>query len=44
MVAIEVSAVGTRLVVDLGQEEVGATVTSLPLIDNRQKYMAGLLK
>jgi len=44
MVAIECTSVGTKLTVDLGDEIVGATVTALPFIDNKQKYMAGLLK
>ncbi len=44
MIPIEYSAVGTELVVDLGEMKVKATVTALPFIDNRKKYMAGLLK
>jgi aminomethyltransferase len=44
MVSVECSQVGNELVVDLGEKKVNATVTSLPFIDNREKYMAGLLK
>jgi len=44
MVAIECANIGTKLTVDLGDKVVGATVTALPFIDNKQKYMAGLLK
>jgi len=43
MVRVECSEVGTPLVVDLGEIKVNATVTSLPFIDNRKKYLAGLL-
>ena len=44
MVGIEYSSVGTKLTVDLGDKVVNATVTTLPFIDNREKYLAGLLK
>jgi aminomethyltransferase len=44
MVAIDCASVGTKLTVDLGDKVVGATVTALPFIDNKQKYMAGLIK
>jgi len=44
MVSIECASVGTKLTVDLGDQVVNATVTKLPFIDNKQKYMAGLLK
>jgi len=43
MVAVEFSEVGTQLVVDLGDEKVSATITHLPFIDNRQKYLKGLI-
>lgn len=43
MVRIECSDLGTPLVVDLGEKKVNATVTALPFIDNRKKYLAGLL-
>jgi aminomethyltransferase len=42
MIDIEFSNMGTQLVVDLGEKKVIATITSLPFIDNRQKYLAGL--
>jgi aminomethyltransferase len=42
LVGIECSQLGTQLTVDLGGEKVSATVTSLPFIDNRDKYLAGL--
>jgi glycine cleavage system aminomethyltransferase T len=43
MVGIGCSNVGTQLVVDLGEAKASATVTSLPFIDNRAKYLSGLL-
>jgi glycine cleavage system aminomethyltransferase T len=43
LVSIECSYVGTPLVVDLGDKKVDATVTTLPFIDNRKKYLTGLL-
>ena len=43
MVSIECSDLGTELVVDLGEKKVGGTVVSMPFIDNREKYLAGLL-
>ena len=43
MVAIECSELGSELVVNLGEKKAGATVVSLPFIDNREKYLAGLL-
>jgi aminomethyltransferase len=42
IVAIEDADVGRQLVVDLGEAKVGATVTSLPFIDNRAKVLRGL--
>ena len=42
MVAIECSDLDTELVVDLGEKKVKATVVSIPFIDNREKYLAGL--
>jgi aminomethyltransferase len=44
MVNIESSSLNTRLTVDLGDKVVNATVAKLPFIDNREKYLAGLLK
>lgn len=44
LIRIEHSEVGTELTVDLGDRKVNATVTTLPFIDNREKYLAGLLK
>jgi len=44
MVSLECSEIGKELIVDIGEKKVGATVTSLPFIDNKQKYLAGLLK
>ena len=44
MVNIEYSSLDTKLTVDLGDQVVNAVVTKLPFIDNKQKYMAGLLK
>lgn len=44
MVSIEYSKMGTELVVDLGDRKVNAIVTSIPFIDNREKYLSGLLK
>jgi len=43
MVAIECSELGSELVVNLGEKKAGATVVSLPFIDNREKYLVGLL-
>jgi len=43
LVSIECSHVGTSLEVNLGEKKVNATVTNLPFIDNRKKYLAGLL-
>ncbi len=43
MIGIECADVGTQLVVDMGQEKVGATVTPLPFIDNRAKVWRGIL-
>ena len=43
MVRLECASVGTHLVVDMGQEKVGATVTPLPFIDNRAKVWRGIL-
>ena len=43
MVDIEYSSLDTKLTVDLGDQVVNAVVTKLPFIDNKQKYMAGLL-
>ena len=43
MVAIECSDLNTELVVDLGEKKVKAIVVSIPFIDNREKYLAGLL-
>jgi aminomethyltransferase len=43
MVAIEYSELGTELVVDLGEKKVDATVVTRPFIDNREKYLTGLL-
>ena len=44
MVDIEYSSLDTKLTVNLGDQVVNAVVTKLPFIDNKQKYMAGLLK
>lgn len=44
MVDIESSSLDTKLTVDLGDQVVNAVVVKLPFIDNREKYMAGLLK
>ena len=44
MVDIEYSSLDTKLTVDLGDKVVNAVVVKLPFIDNREKYMAGLLK
>lgn len=43
MVSIEYSNLDTQLTVDLGDTKVNATVTAIPFINNREKYMAGLL-
>lgn len=43
MVDIQYSGLGTELLVDLGDNKVNATVVSIPFIDNREKYLAGLL-
>lgn len=43
MVGIECSEAGTELAVNMGDKKVGATVTTLPFIDNRKKYLSGLL-
>ena len=43
MVRLECAEVGTQLVVDMGQEKGGATVTPLPFIDNRAKVWRGIL-
>jgi aminomethyltransferase len=42
MVGVECADVGTQLLVDLGQEKAGATITPLPFIDNRAKVLSGL--
>ena len=42
MVSVECFELGTQLVVDLGDKKVDATVVSMPFIDNRDKYLAGL--
>ena len=44
MVDIEYSSLDTKLTVDLGDKVVNTVVVKLPFIDNREKYMAGLLK
>ena len=44
MVDVEYSSLDTKLTVDLGEQVVNAVVVKLPFIDNREKYMAGLLK
>ena len=43
LVAIEYSGEGTQLVVDMEQEKVEATVTSLPFIDNREVVWRGIM-
>lgn len=43
MVAVECSEMGTKLVVDLGEKKVDGTVVTRPFIDNRERYLAGLL-
>ena len=43
LVAIEYSGEGTQLVVDMEQEKVDATVTSLPFIDNREVVWRGTM-
>jgi aminomethyltransferase len=43
LVAVECTDVGTQLVVDMGQKKVGATITSLPFIDNREKVWSGIM-
>ena len=42
MVSIECSELDTELVIDLGEKIVKATVVTIPFIDNREKYLAGL--
>ena len=42
MVGIECAEVGTQLVVDMGQKKAGATIASLPFIDNRAKVWSGI--
>jgi aminomethyltransferase len=44
MVDIEYSSLDTKLTVNLGDKVVNAVVVKLPFINNREKYMAGLLK
>ena len=43
MVLLECADVGTQLEVNMTQEKVGATVTPLPFIDNREKVWRGIL-
>ena len=43
LVAVECTDVGTRLVVDMGQKKVDATVSHLPFIDNREKVWSGIM-
>jgi len=42
MVAIECADASTKLLVDMGQEKVSATVSPLPFIDNREKVWSGI--
>jgi aminomethyltransferase len=42
LVAVECTDMGTRLVVDMGQKKVDATVTPIPFIDNRDKVWSGI--
>ena len=43
MVDGEAADVGTELLVDIGEKKVGATVRSLPFIDNRAKVWQGII-
>jgi aminomethyltransferase len=43
MVAVECTDVGTRLVVDMGQEKVDASITHLPFINNQEKVWRGIM-
>jgi aminomethyltransferase len=43
MVAVECAGVGTKLVVDLGQEKVDTTISNLPFIDNKEKVWRGIM-
>ena len=43
MVGVECAGVGTKLVVDLGQEKVDATISNLPFIDNKEKVWRGIM-
>ena len=42
LVAVECTDVGTRLMVDMGQNKIEATVNPLPFIDNRAKVWSGI--
>jgi glycine cleavage system aminomethyltransferase T len=41
MVGIESSELGTQLLIDMGEGKTEATVSSMPFIDNRAKYLHG---
>jgi len=43
MVSTECAEVETKVTVEIAGEKLNATITSLPFIDNREKYMAGFL-
>jgi len=43
MVGLEYAGAGTQLAVDMGQDKVEATVTTLPFIDNRAKVWSGIM-
>jgi aminomethyltransferase len=43
LVAVECTDVGKRLVVDMGQKKVDATISHLPFIDNREKVWRGIM-
>jgi glycine cleavage system aminomethyltransferase T len=43
LVSVECADVGTHLVINMGPNKVGATITPLPFIDNREKVWRGIM-